>query len=139
MTIDALTTIPYRSLSLASAETLLDAGQRLAAERGLAAVMAVVGPSGHLIAFRRMDGGRLNAVDVAIGKAKSAAQMGKPSSVFAKAIDGGETSVLSVPGLLPLRGGLPIVVDGEVVGAIGVSGISASGDEELAEAILSAI
>ena len=139
MTDAPLPTIEVRTLSLAAAERMLDAGVRIASTRGLTPCIAVVGQSGHLLAFRRMDGCRPFSSDVAVAKARSSVAMGKPSSVFAKAVDGGEPSVLSVPGLTPLRGGLPVIIDGEVVGAIGVSGISATGDEELAEQILTEV
>jgi len=100
--------------------------------------IAVVDAGGTLIYLERLDGTFLNAADISAGKARTAVLFGKPTRFFEDAINKGRYAMLGVPAIAPftpLQGGVPITVDGHVVGAIGVSGAaSAAQDEEIAAA-----
>lgn len=122
----------YRVLSLEAAETLLNKGTAEATERGLALAFAVSDSAGNLIAFRRMDGASLVTIEAAQGKARTAALLKGPSSRFAQIIDAGRTSMLTMPGLVSVPGGVTVRSGDEVVGAIGVSGTKSEVDEEIA-------
>lgn len=132
---------PVSSSSVAAATTLTLAGAEevlaaaLAKARSLATTgsIAVVDRGGHLLAFARVDGSFPGSPDIAIGKARTAALFEKPTAAFEEIIKNGRTPMLAIEGMTPLQGGVPVRVDGAVVGAIGVSGAaSAAQDEELA-------
>ena len=95
--------------------------------------MAVVDDGGNLMALDRLDGTFAAASNIAIGKARTAAQFKKPTRFFEDVIAKGRTAMTALPDFTPLGGGLPLIVDGQVIGAVGVSGAaSAKEDEELA-------
>lgn len=119
-------------LSLSAAQKLLAEGLDLAAERGLKLAISVVDRSGNQLAFARMDGAAIVTVEVAIGKARTAAVLKAPSKLFEDMINAGQPSMATTPGLLPLQGGMPVVWEGETVGAVGVSGSSGETDQEIA-------
>ena len=126
-------------LTLEGAQTILAAAQARAAEIKVPMDIAVVDDGGHLFAFARMDGAKLSSVEIAIRKAHCAAIRRLPS---APARTGEEVNVLLSLGLsvasqgrqIPLRGGLPLQVDGVCVGAIGVSNGSEDQDVDVAHA-----
>lgn len=126
-------------LTLEGAQTILSAAQARAAEIKVPMDIAVVDDGGHLLAFARMDGAKLSSVEIAIRKAHCAAIRRLPS---APARTGDEVNVLLSLGLsvasqgrqIPLRGGLPLQVDGVCVGAIGVSNGSEDQDVDVAQA-----
>lgn len=126
-------------LTLEGAQTILAAAQARAAEIKVPMDIAVVDDGGHLLAFARMDGAKLSSVEIAIRKAHCAAIRRLPS---APARTGDEVNVLLSLGLsvasqgrqIPLRGGLPLQVDGVCVGAIGVSNGSEDQDVDVAQA-----
>lgn len=125
-----------RELSLSAARKLLALGLDLAAARELQLAIALTDRSGTLLAFARMDGAALVTVDVAIGKARTAALIKVPSKLFEDMINSGKPSMATTPGLVPLEGGMPISLSGgEVVGAVGVSGSSGDVDQETATMI----
>jgi len=104
------------------------------------AALAVVDDGGHLVAFERLEGTFPAAAAVAIGKARTAATFQRPTALFEEAIQNGRVSLTAVPEMVPLQGGVPIVIDGQVIGAIGVSGAaSARQDTEIAEAAANGI
>ncbi|CAI0728332.1 heme-binding protein [Serratia ficaria] len=82
---------------------------------------AVVDSAGRLLAFQRFDGAPPGCVDASIGKARTSALYRTPSLKFMQRLQGGETTVLSIPHAVALGGGYPLTLNGEVVGAIGVS------------------
>ncbi|WP_138471134.1 heme-binding protein [Poseidonocella sp. HB161398] len=125
-----------QALTLAGAERLADLALRAAAEAGAQICVAVTDPSGHLLAFRRMDGAGIVSIDVAIGKARTAAMFRKPVDAFEEMINSGHPSMLAVPGAVMLAGGLPVGTP--VVGAIGISGSTGPGDLAIARAALAA-
>jgi glc operon protein GlcG len=101
--------------------------------------IAIVDAGGHLLAFQRMDGAHLASPEVATDKARSSALFRRPTSAFAEAVAGGSSAILGLPGAVPLGGGVPIEVDGQVLGAVGVSGVTAEQDAIIAQAGIDAL
>lgn len=103
--------------------------------------IAVVDPSGMLVYLEKLDGVQYGSVDVAVDKARSAAQFKRPTKVFFDALaKGGEgLRFLSLRGAIPIEGGNPIIVDGRIIGAIGLSGGSGPQDDECARAGVAAV
>ncbi len=123
-----------KTLTLEGANTVIAAAMaeagRLSAPGG---VIAVVDEGGNLMALERIDGTFAAGANISIGKAKTAALFKKPTKFFEDVIKNGRTSMVALEDFTPLQGGVPIIVDGEIVGAVGVSGAaSAKQDEELA-------
>jgi glc operon protein GlcG len=122
-----------KALTLDGARELIAAAQKVARARRTTGAVAVVDDGGNLIALDRLDGTFAAASNIAIGKARTAAQFKKPTRFFEDVIAKGRTAMTALPDFTPLGGGLPLMVDGQVVGAVGVSGAaSAKEDEELA-------
>jgi len=101
--------------------------------------IAVVDDGGHLIYFERIDETQIGSIDIAIGKARTAANFKRPTKALEDALNGGQYAVLTYPNPLPREGGLPILADGKVVGAIGVSGVKSSEDAQAAKAGVDAL
>lgn len=97
-------------------------------------VIAIVDPDGELIYFEREDNAQIGSVQIAIDKARSAALFRRPTKVFGDALDKGRTGLLTLHGVLASEGGLPLVADGKVVGAIGASGGTGTQDGQVAKA-----
>ena len=98
--------------------------------------VAIVDPAGDLVYFERMDDTQVGSVDVAIAKARSAARFKRPTKAFQDALAaGGEgLRILALDGAIPVDGGLPLVVGGKIVGAIGMSGGTSAQDGQAAAA-----
>ena len=88
----------------------------------------------HLVHLRRMDGAQLGSIAVAQEKARSAALFRRPTKAFADAVASGRTAVLRLPGAIPIEGGVPLFVGEQMVGAVGVSGVTAEQDGQIAQA-----
>jgi glc operon protein GlcG len=101
--------------------------------------IAIVDDGGHLLWLQRLDGAPPISAQIAPGKAQTAAVGRRESKVYEDMINGGRVSFLSVPLTATLEGGVPIVVEGEVVGAIGVSGVKSTEDAQIARAGISAL
>jgi glc operon protein GlcG len=119
-------------LSLEAAKNIVAVAEAEARKRGATVVIAVVDDGGHVILLERLDDTQVASVEVAIGKARTAAIFRRPSRVFEEQIKNGRLASLVLPGATPLQGGVPIVVDGKVIGAIGVSGNTPQEDEDIA-------
>lgn len=119
-------------LSLEAARKVADAAEKEAVKRGAAVVIAVVDDGGNLILLERLDDTQVASVEVGIGKARTAAIFRRPSRLFEEQIREGRIAALALPGATPLQGGIPLLIDGKVVGAIGVSGNTPREDEEIA-------
>jgi uncharacterized protein GlcG (DUF336 family) len=129
--------LPYGApIPLAEARRVLTAAQAEAAKNKWNVAIAVVDSGGHLVAFERMDTTQFGSVAVALEKASTAVAYRRPSKAFQDTIAaGGEgMRMLKLPGAIPIEGGLPIVVDGKIVGAIGVSGVTSVQDGQIAAA-----
>ena len=119
-------------ISLAAAEQIADAAQSEASRRGSTVVIVVVDDGGYPIVLRRLDNTQVASVEVGIGKARTAAIFRRPSKVFEDQVRNGRIAALALPGATPLQGGIPIELNGKVIGAIGVSGNTPREDEEIA-------
>jgi uncharacterized protein GlcG (DUF336 family) len=121
-------------LALDAAKAIAAAAYAEAVTNGLKMVIAIVDDGANLLYLERMDGAQIGSVMVAQEKAQSAARFRRSTKVFEDAIASGRTVILKLPGVLPVEGGLPIVVDGQVIGAIGVSGGVSTEDGAVAAA-----
>ena len=127
------------ALSRDAVRTVADAAEAEAVANGWNVVVVVVDAGGHLLSLGRMDGVVLGALEVARQKARTAAFYGRPTKVFADRLADGEHAVLAFPDVIPLEGGLPVTVGGVVVGAVGVSGVRADQDAQVAQAGIDAL
>jgi len=127
------------TLSLAAARTIITAAEREATARGVGVVTVVVDGAGNVIQLSRMDSAQVASVEVGIGKARTAAIYRRPSRVFEEQIRNGRVAALALAGATPLQGGVPVVIGGVVVGAVGVSGDSPQVDEDIAIAGMNAL
>ncbi len=128
------------TLTLDGAHRVLEAALAAARERTAGGAIAIVDAGGNAILVERLDGTFPAATTVSLGKARTAALFRKPTKSFEDAINGGRTALAAVGELTPLQGGVPIVHEGQVVGAIGVSGAhNQAEDEQIAMAGASAI
>lgn len=125
-------TLDKKVLTLAAARRIIDAAEAEARARGLGVVTVVVDDTGNLIQLSRMDAAQVASVNVGIGKARTAAIYRRPSRVFEEQIASGRVAALALADATPLQGGVPIVIGGAVVGAVGVSGDTPSVDEQIA-------
>jgi glc operon protein GlcG len=116
-------------LSLAAANRVVAAATET---RGLGVVVVVVDETGSIIQLSRMDSAQVASVNVGIGKARTAAIYRRPSRVFEEQIRNARVAALALADATPLQGGVPVLIDGKVVGAVGVSGDSPQADEEIA-------
>jgi glc operon protein GlcG len=99
-------------------------------------VIAVVDSGSRLIAFSRMDGAQLGSIDIAMGKAMTANNLRRPTKDLQELVGQGGPNLrlLAAPGVTPLEGGVPIIADGKIIGAIGVSGAASNQDAQCAMA-----
>src|SRR5438067_3889301 len=127
--------IQKKSLSLDDARKVVEAAVAEANKGAGTAAIAVVDDGGNLMLVERLDGTFAAGANISIGKARTAALFKKPTSVFENIINKGRTAMTALNDFTPLQGGVPIYVDGLVVGAIGVSGAaSAQQDDQVANA-----
>jgi uncharacterized protein GlcG (DUF336 family) len=115
------------------------AAEQHARDNNWAVVIAVTDEGGHLLNLHRLDQAPAASVDVAIGKARTSALGRRESKGYEEMINGGRTAFLSAPMTAMLEGGIPIVIDGEVIGAVGVSGVKADQDAAIARAGVAAL
>src|SRR5260221_10080009 len=126
--------VDKKSLTLEGARMVITADKQYAAKNNApGGVIAVVDEGGNFVALERLDGTFRAGANISIGKAKTAVMFKKPTKFFEDVIKNGRTAMVALPDFTPLQGGVPIMVDGQVVGGVGVSGAaSAVQDEELA-------
>jgi len=96
--------------------------------------VAILDDGGHLLHLFRMDGATPANSRIAIAKGRTAAETRRSTAMWEERIKGGRMAMLKMPGVTPVQGGLPIVVDGDCVGAVGVSGVQSHEDEQIAKA-----
>jgi len=121
-------------LTLDIAKKIAAAAEVEARKRGATVVIAVVDDGGYLLVLERLDDTQVASVDVGIAKARTAAIFRRPSGVFEDQVKNGRIAALALPGAVALKGGIPIIVDGKVIGAVGVSGNAPQEDEDIAKA-----
>jgi glc operon protein GlcG len=120
-------------LTLEAATVIADAAQAEAERNGWAVTIAVTDDAGDLLVFRRMDGAKRVAIGIAMSKASTAAAFEGPTADLEKEVDSdGRKALLPIDGIMPLQGGVPLVVDGHTVGAVAVSGVTGPQDEQCA-------
>ncbi|PLC54037.1 hypothetical protein CR155_10190 [Pollutimonas nitritireducens] len=127
-------------LSMTDVKSILEAAQVFAAQHGWAVTISVVDDGGHLLGLVRLDGAAPISAQISPAKARTAALGRRESKGYEDSINQGRYSFLSAPGLEGmLEGGIPIVVDSAIVGAVGVSGVKSSEDVEIARAGIAAL
>jgi uncharacterized protein GlcG (DUF336 family) len=128
-----------RALTLEIAKEMSAAAEAEAVRNNWNVVIAIVDDGGRLMHLVRRDGTQYGSIEVAQDKARTAIAFRRPTKAFEDAIAGGRNAILGLGGATPVEGGLPIVVDGEMVGAIGVSGATSSQDAQVAKAGVDAL
>jgi glc operon protein GlcG len=131
-------TLSIMTLDQAGAQTVLQAAKESAQQRNAPSAIAVVDPAGDLLAFQRMDGVRPASADLAIEKARTAARLQRPTAEIEDNINQGRTAFVTAD-IMALRGGMPIRVNGKIVGAVGIAGLSKDTDTAIANTAASAL
>jgi glc operon protein GlcG len=128
-------------ISLSTAKKVMQAAEAEATRNSWPMVIAIVDSTGHLVMLQRMEQAQYGSIEIAQLKAETALNFRRPTKTFEDAIAAGGQGVriVSMPNVLALEGGLPIIVDGNVVGAIGVSGMQSGQDAQVARAGLDAL
>ena len=129
------------AMTLEQAKKVMEAAEKEAAKNGWPMVIAIVETGGHLVMLHKMDQAQLGSVTIARLKAETALHFRRPTKLFEDSIAGGGAALrtLAMPNVLPLEGGVPIIKEGKVIGAIGVSGMQSSQDAEVARAGIAAL
>ena len=123
-----------KSLTLAAAKRIAAAAEQEATKNNWNVVMAIVDDGGHLLFLQRMDNTQLASVDVAIQKAVGAAMFKRNTKALEDIVMGGRTVMTTLKGVVPVEGGVILEVDGQAIGAIGVSGVTSPQDGQIAKA-----
>lgn len=126
---------PYGApVGVEAARRVAGAAVAEARKNGWKVAVAIVEPNGTLVYYEKMDDTQYGSAHVAIEKARSSAEFRRPTKAFEDPVNGGKPNLLGLTGAVPLEGGLPIVVDGHVIGAVGVSGATSAQDGVCAHA-----
>ena len=134
--------LTYKTLSLEEAELMLDAAQKKAEEMGVPEVLCVADSAGYVIALRRLNGGKVTSVQIAMNKAFTAAGHRKPTHHYKNALPGEEAFGIFTQHegrFTVFVGGFPVVMDGQVVGSIAASGGNGEQDIACCEAAIAAL
>jgi len=128
-------------IGIENARKIMTAAEGEASKNNWAVVIAIIDSGGHLVMLHRRDDVQLSSLEIAQGKARTSLMFKRPSKVLDDAISGGGGGLrfLALPNIVPLEGGMPIILDGKIVGAIGVSGVLSSQDAQIARAGLEAL
>jgi glc operon protein GlcG len=129
-----------KSLTLEAARVALAASEAEAQRNNWRVVIAVVDDGGHAIVVTRLDGAQWSSIETAVEKARAAVAWKRPTRLLEESVNNGRTAFLSISqGMAILQGGVPIEIDGAIVGAVGVSGVKAADDEVIALAGVNAL
>lgn len=123
-----------KALTLDAAKKIAAAAEAEAKKNNWNVVIAIVDDGGHLLYLQRMDGTQTGSIEVAIKKAQTAMSFKRPTKVFEDAIAGGRNALIALHGALPIEGGVPVTVGGQIIGSIGVSGVKSTEDGQIAKA-----
>lgn len=129
------------AITLEQAKKVLSAAETEARKNDWNVVIAIVDTGGNLVVLQRMDDTQIASITVAQQKAWSAASYRRPTKTFEDTVAAGPAGarVLALHGAMPVEGGLPIVANGKIIGAIGVSGVTSQQDGQIASAGLAAL
>ncbi len=128
-------TVPHgMPVTLEQARKVAAAAEAEARRNGFAMAIAIAEPTGALVYFLKMDNTQYGSIKIAQAKAETAAQFRRPTKMFTDALAAGHMFFLTFPGISAAPGGLPLIADGKLIGAIGVSGGSGHQDDEVAQA-----
>lgn len=128
-----------RVITLEAAKGMAAAAQAEARQNNWNVAIAIVDAYGGLIYFERLDGTQPASLDIALQKARTAARFKRPTKMLDDAVSSGRVALMAIEGVMPLEGGIPIVVDGETIGAVGVSGVASNDDARIAQAGIDAL
>ena len=129
-----------KTLTLEAARLALAAAEAEALRNHWKVVIAVVDDGGHTLLLARLDGAQWSSIETAVEKARAAVAWKRPSRLLEEAVNNGRTAFLSITqGMAVLQGGVPIELDGVILGAVGVSGVRAADDEVIALAGINAL
>jgi glc operon protein GlcG len=128
-----------KALTLEGAKRIMSAAEAEASKNKWNVAIAIVDEGGELVLFQKLDETQVASVDIAIGKARTAARFRRPSKALEDTVAKGRSTLMAIEGILPLEGGVPIVVEGRVIGAVGVSGVASQQDAQIAEAGIAAL
>jgi glc operon protein GlcG len=123
-----------KALTLEAAMKIAAAAEAEAAKNNWNVAIAIVDEGGHLVLLHKRDNTQYGSIDISIQKAQTAAGFKRATKVFEDAIAGGRTAILGIEQVLPLEGGVPLIFNGQIVGAIGVSGVTSQQDGVVAKA-----
>src|SRR3954469_9084707 len=126
-------------ITLEAAKKMAAAGEAKARQNGWNVAIAIVDASGGLILFHKLDETQPGSIAVAQGKARAAALFKRPSKAMEEAIAGGKQAFLTIEGIVPMQGGLPVIAEDKVIGAVGVSGVTSAQDEQVAQAAINGL
>ena len=126
-------------LTLEDCRRIAAAAQAEARRNSWNVAIAILDDGGHLLHFERMDGATPANAGIAVEKGRTAALSRRSSGTWEEIVKGGRTAMLKMPGILPVQGGLPILVGGTCIGAVGVSGVQSQQDEQIAQAGIDAL
>lgn len=121
-----------KALTLEAAKKIVAAAEEEAKKNSWTMVICVVDDGGHILLLEKMDGTQLGSVQVAQDKATTALNFKRPTKALEDAVAGGRNAVLKLTGAIPIEGGVPITIGGEIIGAIGVSGGTSPQDAQVA-------
>jgi len=119
-------------ITLEAAQKMMAAAEAEASANNWNVAITIVDAGANLIMFQKMDGTQRGSIDISMGKAKTALNFKRPTKAMEEMIAEGRTAFLAIDGIVPVQGGLPIVVGDAVIGAVGVSGVSSAQDEQVA-------
>jgi glc operon protein GlcG len=139
MTVNASDLPSKKYLNLSAIKTMVAASEAKAKELNVEVTICVVDESGNLLFLEKADGASLNTIEFAQKKARHAAMYGSPSKDGADALKKGNLDVLAFPDFFPNQGGVPVKVDGQLLGGISASGAKSEIDEAIAQAGLDAL
>ena len=128
-----------KSLTLAAAKTIAAAAEVEAKKNNWNVVISIVDDGANLLYLQRMDGTQIGSVDISQMKARTAIRMKRPTKVLEDTVLGGRNTMLKLPDVLPIEGGIPLSIDGVMIGAIGVSGVTSAQDGQIAAAGVKAL
>jgi uncharacterized protein GlcG (DUF336 family) len=121
-----------RYITLDGAKKMMAAAEAEARQHGWSVAIAIVDAGANLIMLQRLDDTQPGSIAVAIGKARTAANFKRPTKAIEDLVTAGRTMFLAIEGVVPMQGGVPVMLDGKVIGAVGVSGVKAAEDEQVA-------